>query len=94
MKAAGYSDYTTIQEAVEPIKTELAEAAALYLAGNAPKAAIGLVNVIDAPDSPGAKNKLAAAVQLLDRVGVVKTEKLEVEASGSAVVLLPPKGSV
>ena len=42
------------------------------------------------PTELGMKDKLTAAKDLLDRVGLVKTEKLQVEAS-NGLMILPPK---
>jgi hypothetical protein len=39
------------------------------------------------------RDKMSAAKELLDRVGLVKTEKMQVEASGG-VMLMPPKAPV
>jgi len=62
------------------------------LAYNAPKAAFGMVGVIDDPTALGAKNSVAAAKEILDRVGIVKKEKLEVSSEdGSGIFILPPK---
>ena len=36
---------------------------------------------------------MSAAKELLDRVGLVKTEKMQVEASGG-VMLMPPKAVI
>ena len=60
------------------------------MAGNAPKAAFAMVNGVDDPTQLGIRDKMAAAKDLLDRSGLVKTEKLQVESSGG-VMLLPPK---
>jgi hypothetical protein len=57
---------------------------------HAPKAAMAVVGGIDDPTELGIKEKLAAAKDLLDRSGVVKTEKLEVQSSGG-IMILPPK---
>ena len=60
------------------------------MAGNAPKAAFAMVTGVDDPTQLGIRDKMAAAKDLLDRSGLVKTEKLQVESSGG-VMLLPPK---
>jgi len=49
-----------------------------------------MVNGLDDPTELGIKEKLMAAKELLDRTGLVKTEKVQVEASGG-VMLMPPK---
>jgi hypothetical protein len=42
------------------------------------------------PTELGLREKLSAAKDLLDRVGLVKTEKVQVEAT-NGLMILPPK---
>ena len=93
MRIAGYSDTTAIREAMAPVAEEVAEAAQMLLALNAPKAALGMVGVLDDPSSLGARNVIAAAKELLDRAGVVKKEKVEVSGPAGSMFILPPKQS-
>jgi hypothetical protein len=93
MRIAGYSDSTAIREAMAPVAEEVAEAAQMLLALNAPKAALGMVGVLDDPSALGARNTVAAAKELLDRAGVVKKEKMEVKGPEGAMFILPPKQS-
>ena len=60
------------------------------MASNAPKAAMAIVGGLYEPTELGIRDKLSAAKELLDRTGLVKTEKLQVEAKGG-VMLMPPK---
>jgi hypothetical protein len=94
MKIAGYSDSTSVREAMAPVAEEVAEAAQMLLALNAPKAALGMVGVLDDPSALGARNTVAAAKELLDRAGVVKKEKVEVSGPEGAMFILPPKQTV
>jgi hypothetical protein len=57
---------------------------------NAPKAAMAMVSGLLDPTELGIRDKMSAAKELLDRTGLVKTEKLQVESSGG-VMLLPAK---
>ena len=82
MRMAGYSDNTTIGEVTNSLKEELLEHTQTFLARNAPRAAMAMVGVVDDPTALGNRDKLAAANQILDRTGLVKTEKVAVEASG------------
>ena len=41
----------------------------------------------------GIRDRLGAAKELLDRVGLIKTEKVQVEASGGVMILPPKKNS-
>ena len=63
------------------------------MARNAPKAAVALTSAITDPTQLGIKDKMSAAKEVLDRIGLIKTERLQVEASGG-VILLPPKNPV
>lgn len=89
-KAAGYNSESSTMEIVRSLRDEIEEATKNYIAANAPKAAIGVVNVLDAPSMLGAQAKLSAAKEILDRVGIVKPEKVTVDHTGG-VLLLPPK---
>ena len=89
---AGYSPNTNNQEIIKTLKEEILEATQTYMAGNAPKAAVAMVTGIDDPTQLGIRDKMSAAKDLLDRAGLIKTEKLQVESSGG-VMLLPPKNN-
>lgn len=87
---AGYSKNYPTKELMSTLKEHIIEATQLYIAMHAPKAAMAVISGIDDPTELGIKEKLAAAKDLLDRSGVVKTEKLEVQSSGG-IMILPPK---
>jgi len=53
---------------------------------------MSLVDGMVQPTELGMKDKLTAAKDLLDRVGLVKTEKVQVEAT-NGLMILPPKDS-
>ena len=91
MNEAGYSEGTRISTVVEPLQKEINEKANMMLAMNAPKAAWGMVDVLDNPEAMGARNAIAAAAQILDRTGLVKKEQIEVSNTGGAMFILPPK---
>jgi hypothetical protein len=61
------------------------------LAMNAPRAAFSLTGVLVDPSQVGARNAVAAATQVLDRVGLVKKEKIEVTTQTGGLFILPPK---
>ena len=92
MKIAGYSENTSIREAVVPIKEEVIEAAQTLIAINSPQAAMSMIGVLTSPSQLGAKNAIAAAKEVLDRAGVIKREKVEVETTGG-LFILPAKKS-
>ena len=92
-KLAGYADSSSTADVVKGIKEEILEATQMYMARNAPKAAMAMVGGLHDPTELGIRDKMAAAKELLDRTGLVKTEKMQVEASGG-VMLMPPKAIV
>ena len=92
-KLAGYSDNTPTTAIVKGLKEEILEATQMYMARNAPKVAIAMTHALFDPTELGIRDKMSAAKELLDRTGLVKTEKMQVEASGG-VMLMPPKAVV
>ena len=90
---AGYSPNSNNNEIIKSLKDEIIEATQTYMAGNAPKAAVAMVTGIDDPTQLGIRDKMSAAKELLDRTGLIKTEKIQVESSGG-VMLMPPKAIV
>ena len=92
---AGYAEgsYTSV---VKALKTEIIELAENILAQNAPKASLKLVEVMDSTDPiPQANIRLQAAQTLLDRVGLSKTDKLDVNLQTSnGLFILPAKKEV
>ena len=91
MDIAGYSKGTGASEVTVPLKEEIIERASMMLAMNAPKAAHGLLGVLDDPTEMGARNAINAAREVLDRTGLVKREKVEVTNNGGGMFILPPK---
>ena len=49
-----------------------------------------MVSALNDPTELGIRDKMAAAKELLDRTGLVKTEKVQVESKGG-VMLMPVK---
>jgi hypothetical protein len=92
-KLAGYADTSSTNEIVKGIKEEILEATQMYMARNAPKAAMAMTGALYDPTELGIRDKMSAAKELLDRVGLVKTEKMQVETSGG-VMLMPPKAVI
>ena len=92
-KLAGYSDGTATTAIVRGLKEEILDATQMYMARNAPKAAMAMTGALFDPTELGIRDKMSAAKELLDRTGLVKTEKMQVEASGG-VMLMPPKAVV
>jgi hypothetical protein len=72
------------------MKDEIMEATQMYMSRNAPKAAMAMVGGLYDPTELGLREKMGAAKELLDRTGLVKTEKMQVETTGG-VMLMPIK---
>ena len=72
-----------IQEGIEKKMKE-------FFTQTAPESAMGILSVLRDPAQIGSRDKIAAAKELLDRGGFIKTEKLEV-SGGGGLFILPPK---
>ena len=93
-KEAGYSG--NHYQVVKALKNEILDLTTDILANSAPEAAVRLVDIMrtDKP-IPQISNKLQAAQTILDRVGVTKQERLEVNHKTSGgVFILPAKEEV
>lgn len=88
-QAAGYSDNVATSQVVAGLKEEILSATKDYLISRGPKAAISMANVLDDPTELGVRDKMTAAKDILDRIGVVKVDKVEV--SGQGLFILPAK---
>ena len=87
--AAGYSPSTACSLIIKSVEDELLERTKRFLVENGPKAVFALVDVMDNPTDLGSKIRLAATKDLLDRIGIAKTEKVEISNAGAFI--LPPK---
>lgn len=93
MNMAGYGSdvsFHTIMRS-KPLREALLEQSKDYLAMNLPKAVTAVTNIIDDPTQLGAQNRLKASETVMDRAGLVKSEKQEVEVK-SGLFILPAKG--
>ena len=91
---AGYS--SPYHQIVKSLKSEILEITKEVLASSAPKAAFKLVEIMES-NRPivQASNKLAAATTLLDRVGVVKVDRVDVNHNvGGGIFLMPDKAPI
>ena len=89
-RLAGYSENNSTTEIVKSLKEEILESTQLFMARNSPRAAMSLVDGMVEPTQLGLREKLVAAKDLLDRVGLAKTDKIQVEAP-NGLMILPPK---
>jgi len=93
---AGYAP-TTWNKVVAALKEEILERTEYELALNAPKAARKISSAMDTEEStaPGVNTRLAAAKEVLDRVGIAKKERLQIEGTGAnSIFILPAKNPV
>ena len=91
-KLAGYSSH--YHHVVKTLKSEILELTQEVLANSAPKAAFKLVEIMDSKRPViQANNKLAAATTLLDRVGVSKVDRVDVNhnVQSGGIFLMPDK---
>lgn len=86
--AAGYSENYSTTSLIESLEQELLAQTRLFLSRSGPKAAISMVGVLHDPTALGTKEKIVAAKDILDRIGLTKVDKLEV--TGSNIFILPP----
>jgi len=91
-KLAGYSPTQYTASIVEALKDEILERTNMYLAQNGPRAAMAMVGALHDPTELGIKEKMQAAKEVMDRIGIIKSEKVQIESTGG-VMLLPPKKS-
>ena len=89
-KLAGYAPDQSTNLLVNSLREEILERTNTYLAQNAPRAAMAMVGALIDPTELGIKEKMQAAKEVMDRVGIIKSEKIQVETSGG-VMILPPK---
>lgn len=92
-RLAGYSENTATSRVTAALQDEIVELTRKYIAQSSTSAAWELVNIITTNDLVlGAKEKMSAAKDILDRAGLVKTEKVEVTAA-EPVFILPSKNA-
>ena len=90
IKLAGYAQGISSTSVLNALQDEVAELTKKFLATRGPQAAWSMMEILNNPTDLGNKEKMAAAKDLLDRAGFVKTEKVEVKAE-SPLFILPPK---
>ena len=92
MRLAGYSENTNPHHILQSVRQEIIERAELEMAANAPKAVMSMGGVLDDPTELGVREKLMASQQILDRVGLSKVEKINVETNKPVgLFVLPAK---
>lgn len=91
MIKAGYDAQAPSTFLLQSLSNELIEIASHTLAKNAPKAANKIVDIMVSEEPiPQVTQKLQAAQTLLDRVGVVKEQKMNVDHTVSGGIFIMP----
>jgi len=89
---AGYDKNYSVTSLINKIRKEFISRCDDYLTMYSPQGIAGLLDIINNPMEPGAKVKLQAIVELLDRGGVTKKDKTEEQQSvQNFMFVLPAK---
>ena len=91
-KLAGYADGVSTKAIAESLAEEIADLTQKFISSSAVKAAYSMFEVMNNPTDLGNKEKMAAAKDVLDRSGFIKTEKVEVSAA-NPLFILPQKAN-
>tara|TARA_R100001510_G_scaffold8179_1_gene6317 strand:+ start:1203 stop:1604 length:402 start_codon:yes stop_codon:yes gene_type:complete len=88
----GYSPNHHLQ-VVKSLKEEILSKAEYYLALHSGKAVQGIVDALEEDGkTPGVNIRMEAAKQILDRVGIVKKDKIDINAQvAHGIFILPAK---
>ena len=89
-KLAGYSENVATSSITNALKEQIADLTKKFISSSATKAAYSMFEVMHSPTDLGNKEKMAAAKDVLDRSGFIKTEKVEVSAA-NPLFILPQK---
>ena len=92
---AGYSEHS-YPKVLRNLKDEIVKRAENYLAIHSAKAATRMVNLLDEDGTtPHASIRMEAAKQILDRIGIVKKDQLDVNMNlKHGMFILPAKDEV
>lgn len=92
LQEAGYAD-SSKSNVIDTLKDEIIDVATKILAKSAPIASQKLVEILESDDPiPQVNAKLQAAQTLLDRVGISKRDKLDVNHTiASGIFIIPQK---
>ena len=97
-KAGEIAEYATSSypKVVKALKDEIIERAEYSLALHSAKAVKGLVDALDEDGkTPGVNIRMEAAKQILDRIGLVKKDKIDITAQvAHGIFILPAKDGI
>ena len=89
MTVAGYTKESPSTFVINSLSKEILDVATFMLTKNAPRAASKIVDIMTSNEPiPQVNQKLQAAQTLLDRVGVVKEQKMNVEHNVSGGIFI------
>jgi hypothetical protein len=92
---AGYAESSHVSTIIQSLKKEILDRADTFLARKVAKSLHSVMNVMDNPEQKGAKARLESASMVLDRVGLSKKERMEIEHKiADGVIILPSKKTV
>ena len=89
---AGYSEHS-YPKALRSLKSEIVARAENYLATSSARAATKMVDMLDEDGTtPHASIRMEAAKQILDRIGIVKKDQIDINMKAMhGLFILPPK---
>ena len=92
---AGYSEHS-YPKVVRSLKSEIVSRAEGYLATHSAKAATKMVDILEEDGTtPHASIRLEAAKQILDRIGIAKKEKIDINMKAvHGLFILPAKDKI
>lgn len=93
LKKAGYKS-TDVDRLVETTKEHIVEHATYQLAMSAPAAVFGLEDGLANPTDIGAKERLGYIKEILDRVGLVKREQVDLNTQAPVGIFILPQKAV
>lgn len=89
-RKAGYSEKTPGSSVAKSLINEIEAETRRFIASSTTEAAFSFFQVLKDPAKLGNREKMAAAKEILDRAGLVKTEKVEVTTK-EPLFILPAK---
>jgi len=94
MERAGYVS-TRFHDLLDSLHDEIIKKAEQFIAMHAPAAAMGLTGILlGTDDKPNTNARMEAARQILDRAGIVKKDKMDINIdSEKGIFIFPAKAS-
>ena len=90
VKLAGYSKSVKTSSVTASLVNEINDLTRQFIAQSSTKAVYTMYNILETSDFLGARERIAAAKDILDRSGHTKVDKLEVKTS-EPLFILPSK---